>query len=460
MNLPPSNISMGQPSGTRDSQGRKQGVWNSEYANGARCEEITYLDDVMDGPTTRWNPDGTLSLTAHFRQGKKWGELREYLNGQLIFEGSFVDDTPHGMQRIYGVTSDNQVVLAEERPYHLGRPNGVWKSRVAHDAPFEEHRFSFGVPVDHGFKFLGILQGSMLSRLSVLLLIVVMARILFRDSAAANGFIVLSLAIVIHEFGHWLAARFCGIPIMEFRVGVGPQLLSFRLWQSLWHLHLLPLMGWVREPLLLPGELQQFRDSKRSTNQAVVDQFKFEDETSFNTMQSLAFAPSSTYMHPGRRLLFQAGGVLANFLTAFLIFWITLTPTRPDKAAVRTVGIATRIVSIVPMALVEQLRPANYVNDTEGILRGMRDAAKKRGQTIPQQLAIISVVLAVLNLMPIPPLDGFQLTLTLIESIRGKPLPPTMLLPLRYAGIGFLMLLTISGVFLIGRDLIQMLLGK
>ena len=36
---------------------------------------------------------------------------------------------------------------------------------------------------------------------------------------------------------------------------------------------------------------------------------------------------------------------------------------------------------------------------------------------------ILSISLAVLNLLPIPVLDGGQLTLLGIEAIRGKPLP-------------------------------------
>jgi len=37
-------------------------------------------------------------------------------------------------------------------------------------------------------------------------------------------------------------------------------------------------------------------------------------------------------------------------------------------------------------------------------------------------MALLSISLAVLNLLPIPVLDGGQLTLLGIEAIRGKPL--------------------------------------
>ena len=38
-------------------------------------------------------------------------------------------------------------------------------------------------------------------------------------------------------------------------------------------------------------------------------------------------------------------------------------------------------------------------------------------------MALLSISLAVLNLLPIPVLDGGQLTLLGIEAVRGKPLP-------------------------------------
>ena len=38
-------------------------------------------------------------------------------------------------------------------------------------------------------------------------------------------------------------------------------------------------------------------------------------------------------------------------------------------------------------------------------------------------MALLSICLGVLNLLPIPVLDGGQLTLLGIEAIRGKPLP-------------------------------------
>ncbi len=63
-----------------------------------------------------------------------------------------------------------------------------------------------------------------------------------------------------------------------------------------------------------------------------------------------------------------------------------------------------------------------------------------------QFLGMLSINLAVLNFLPIPPLDGGQIVFLIAEKIRGKPLPDSALTVLMIAGLAlvvFLMLFTI-----------------
>jgi regulator of sigma E protease len=63
-----------------------------------------------------------------------------------------------------------------------------------------------------------------------------------------------------------------------------------------------------------------------------------------------------------------------------------------------------------------------------------------------QFLGMLSINLAVLNFLPIPPLDGGQIAFLVAEKIRGKPLPDSALTVLMIAGlvlVVFLMLFTI-----------------
>ena len=39
------------------------------------------------------------------------------------------------------------------------------------------------------------------------------------------GLLVLGIVVVIHEFGHFIAAKLCGVTVESFSVGWGPVLL-------------------------------------------------------------------------------------------------------------------------------------------------------------------------------------------------------------------------------------------
>ncbi len=62
-------------------------------------------------------------------------------------------------------------------------------------------------------------------------------------------------------------------------------------------------------------------------------------------------------------------------------------------------------------------------------------------------LALISVNIAVLNLLPVPVLDGGQVVLALLESARGKPLGDRAKGFVMYAGVGLVLLLLVTTTF-------------
>ena len=46
------------------------------------------------------------------------------------------------------------------------------------------------------------------------------------------AFLIFSLLVLFHEFGHFLVARLNGVAVEEFSLGYGPRLLSF---VDVWH---------------------------------------------------------------------------------------------------------------------------------------------------------------------------------------------------------------------------------
>ena len=69
--------------------------------------------------------------------------------------------------------------------------------------------------------------------------------------------------------------------------------------------------------------------------------------------------------------------------------------------------------------------------------------------------ALISINLAVLNSLPLPLLDGGQLVFTLIEGLRGKPVPAKIQIAITQSS--FFLLVGLS-VLLIIRDTSQLLI--
>ncbi|MEN9275959.1 MAG: site-2 protease family protein, partial [Gloeomargarita sp. GMQP_bins_5] len=72
---------------------------------------------------------------------------------------------------------------------------------------------------------------------------------------------------------------------------------------------------------------------------------------------------------------------------------------------------------------------------------------------LPQFSALISINLAVINILPLPALDGGQLLLLGIEALRGRPLPPKVQEGVMQTG---LLLLLGLGMFLIIRDTVRL----
>ena len=67
--------------------------------------------------------------------------------------------------------------------------------------------------------------------------------------------------------------------------------------------------------------------------------------------------------------------------------------------------------------------------------------------------AIISINLAIINILPLPALDGGQLVFLLVEGLRGKPIPTRIQENVMQTG---LVLLLGLGIFLIVRDTTQL----
>jgi regulator of sigma E protease len=67
--------------------------------------------------------------------------------------------------------------------------------------------------------------------------------------------------------------------------------------------------------------------------------------------------------------------------------------------------------------------------------------------------ALLSIILAIMNLLPIPALDGGHALIAIIEMVSGKKLPLSVLMPLQLVGMVLLFALLI---YANGMDVVRL----
>jgi regulator of sigma E protease len=120
---------------------------------------------------------------------------------------------------------------------------------------------------------------------------------------AIVGFLfVLTIVVFIHELGHFLVARWCGVKVLVFSIGFGPELFGFNdRHGTRWKLSAIPLGGYVKF----------FGDE----NAASVP-----DQAAIAAMSEAERKVSFVHQKVGPRAAIVVAGPLANFILAILIF--------------------------------------------------------------------------------------------------------------------------------------------
>ena len=75
--------------------------------------------------------------------------------------------------------------------------------------------------------------------------------------------IVFGLLIATHELGHFIAAKACGVKVVEFSIGMGPAVYKKQGKETLYSLRALPVGGFCA----MEGEDSKSNDPRAFTNQ-------------------------------------------------------------------------------------------------------------------------------------------------------------------------------------------------
>jgi regulator of sigma E protease len=75
------------------------------------------------------------------------------------------------------------------------------------------------------------------------------------------AFLAFNIIVIVHELGHFLAAKKFGIKVLEFSLFIGPKIFSFQKGDTMYSLRLFPIMAYVK----MEGEMEE-SDSESAFN--------------------------------------------------------------------------------------------------------------------------------------------------------------------------------------------------
>ncbi len=123
-------------------------------------------------------------------------------------------------------------------------------------------------------------------------------------------FIILVILVVIHEFGHFIAAKKSGVYVEEFGFGFPPRLLGKKIGETLYSFNLIPLGGFVR----LFGE--EYHEEKGLAKKEIPKERAFVNKK------------------PWQKAIIITAGVLMNFILGWALISYLFTVGTPVPAGV------------------------------------------------------------------------------------------------------------------------------
>ena len=255
---------------------------------------------------------------------------------------------------------------------------------------------------------------------------------------------IITFVVFVHELGHYLMAKSLGIPVNVFSVGFGPKLFGFHALGTHWKFCIIPLGGYVK--------LQGDEDYE---NEA-------EDPCSF------------WGCHPWKRIAIAVAGPAVNLLLPLLLFFgyywgqtVEVQHHYPQGVMTKVHKVDAKTAAKASYMMTENMysalgRAVGHIQkqgvkkeDLGGpvaIYQETQKAAKRSEKTedwgfLIQWIAFFSINLGIMNLLPVPLLDGGHITLSSYEVVTRKKISLTARTRLHFAGLMFVAALMAFAVY-------------
>lgn len=239
---------------------------------------------------------------------------------------------------------------------------------------------------------------------------------------------VFTVVVLVHELGHFIAARKAGIKVYEFSIGFpfSPKIFTlFRHKETEFTLRLLPLGGFVSFS-------------------------KDGDEDAKELFEASYF----------KRASIMSAGSLLNIAFAFLVFIPVFAFGKHIPFIDAIMSSIQTLWAILSGTVAFILNIFSGSGSMEG-LAGPIGIASMAGQAaikgilnLMYFIGILSMSLGIMNLIPLPALDGGQLFMLFIESIRKKPLSLKTYQVVNLLGLSLFIILTVLVTY---KDIVRLI---
>jgi len=248
--------------------------------------------------------------------------------------------------------------------------------------------------------------------------------------------LVITVLVFVHELGHFLAARWFGVPVEVFSVGFGPKVVSIRRSGIEYRLSAIPLGGFVKMAGATPsrGEIVPGGFDSKS---------------------------------PWQRFVILLAGPAMNIAFALVLTTIVLwcgielpassesgaaVPARFYRAgAVEGVVLGVRAVAGSSVEILRTLGglvtgdvPLNGLMGPVGLAQIAGESSQLGWRVLLAAMAFISLNLGICNLLPIPILDGGHMLMLIVEGVTRRDVPFRLRKALVGAGAVAMLLLLVT----------------
>lgn len=331
----------------------------------------------------------------------------------------------------------------------------------------------------------------------------------------------LGLLIFVHELGHFVSAKASGVTVHEFVLGFGPKIVAVKRGETTYGIAVIPLGGYVKmagSELGGPEEEPNGFSSAAVWKRLIIVFTGPAANWVLAVLLAIAllmgsgiFVPTTVVnkalpgsaaegvgLRPGDRIVSLGGTKINNWdqatkiirsrpgqavgitvdrggrllhLTArlgkshghgFLGVEIKVRRERlgPVRATIMGVSFTAAWTKFIVVTVYQLIKKGLFLKQARSPIGAVVEGAKavRTGwQDYAIMLASLSIFLAIVNLAPLPPLDGGRLLMVLIEAIRGRPVSFNVQVGIQ--AVGLVLLLSLM-VYLVSADIQRYLLPQ